>query len=119
MELVKLSNLVCVEEALRVPSCHCTDLPACVRPPAAQCPCLYPQFVPPGTENPGTWGICALESHIQVVVKPFDAALQMPPTEAAHARVDQRMCRAEEISSASLSPTAQVVTVLSGLLLAL
>lgn len=63
-------------------------------------------------------GVCALVSHIQVVVKPFDAALQMLPTETPHARAEQHTCRAQGAIQLPC-PSAKVVTDLSGLLLAL
>lgn len=56
----------------------------CVQPSVAQC--LW--FVVPGTEIPGTQGISVLVSHIQVVLEPFNAALQVPPSEKSHARAE-------------------------------
>jgi len=113
MKLVQLSGLVSVEEALWVPSFHCADLPACRE-------CLQHSasgFVAPGTDNLGAQGICALVSHIQVVVKPFDAALQMPPRETPLARAEQHTWRAQEAIQLPW-PSARTATNLSGLLLA-
>lgn len=53
MKLLKLSDLVSVEEALWVPSVHCTDLPACrgVYTPLQH---SASGFVGPGTGSQGT-----------------------------------------------------------------
>lgn len=119
MKPVKLSDLVSVEEALWVPSFH-----PLYGPPSMQRGGYTPLqhsasgFIAPGTENPDTWGICALVSHIQVVVKLFNAALQMPPTETPRARAEQYTRRAQEAIQLPC-PSAETVTDLSELLLPL